>query len=300
MKNAGLIAALVLGAFCVPSFAQAPAAPEGALQPKDDAQDPLASIEQALDSFTTESLQLAAFDLDRPAPQPQQGFGPQMQPEGMGPENGPDLQLAEGKPGKGPFNQMGPQGECPMMQGQQQGGCPMTQGQQQGRHGGMMMGQGFRQGQFGAMRPGFGPQADGKGMLDAKFAELDPAKYAELKKLREQEEQIVKDLVEKEKADREEFKKLVDAYKKTPTDDVKDKIKAKIAEKFDAKIKAKAARLEEFSKKIDEMKKEKDQKVTAMLDRVLTDSKKDERGGHGGHGGPASSGAQATPPPQQN
>ncbi len=274
MKKTSLFAALIAGAFCLPAFAQTPES------------DPLASIEEALDSFKCDAVQLAAFDAEGQRA-PEQAFRQRPSEFQDLDEDLDGLQLAEGpKPKDGP----GQQGGCPMMQGPgaPQGGCPMMQGKGPGSQGGcpMMAQQRGKPGKGNAMR---GSKPDRREMLAARLAEEDPAKYAELKKLRDQEAQIMKDFMAKQKAEREEFKKLVDDYKKAPSDDLKAKIQAKIASKFDAKIKAKETRLEEASKKIADVKKEKDQKVAAIFDKIIAGKRQD--------GPKPPAGAQPPPPP---
>jgi hypothetical protein len=128
-------------------------------------------------------------------------------------------------------------------------------------------------------QPGFeqpGHHMGGKGSfgmrqsLESKMAVANPEKFAELKKLREQESAIVKDFLAKDKAEREAFKKLLDDYKANPTDELKGKIRESVASRFDAQLKAKEVRLAEMSKKLEDVKKDKDSFVDKTLDKVLS------------------------------
>ena len=223
-----------------------------------------------------------------------------------------------------------PQGACPMMGQQDAKACPMMDGKQgpnqrpmMGRQGFMQrpMGQRPEQGQFGPRQQGFrghgqmagspeGQQPGPRGQfspermaIDAQMAVVAPEKYAELKRLREQEAQIVKDFTVKLKADREAFKKLLDDYKATPSDDLKNQIKAKIAERIDALNNAREARLAEQGKKIEEARKDKDAKVDEFFAKLTSkdapgDCPKDgKRPGHGPKGGPFSKDGDAKPMP---
>ena len=225
-------------------------------------------LEEDLASLNDNSFQLAALLQDDPIL-----FGePPKAP--MGDE------FADRQDNDGKFQRRG----GPGMRGERFGSDAQGQGP-------MMGGKDGRKG-FGQERPG------------AMLAVEDPAKFAELQKLREQEMKIIKEAEVKAKASREEFKKLVEDYKANPTDDAKAKIRAKIAERHDAMLKAKEARLAEFTQKLADAKKDKDTAVDAILEKVLSkdkDAKGDRPGRPGFRGGdkhgPTPGADKPAPPP---
>lgn len=149
-----------------------------------------------------------------------------------------------------------------------QGGCPMMQGQMGGQRGFGMM----RQGQ--GQRPGMKGGMD-KGSLEAQLAIDDPAKFEELKKLKEQQEKILKEYADKRKADREEFKKLLDAYKSKPSDELKAKIREKVATQVEARLKARELRLEKAKGELAKEKDGRDTKIDEMLLKITSKAKDD-------------------------
>ncbi len=200
-----------------------------------------APLEDSIASLNDNSLQIAALLQDDPvlfgepaaAPAPAgEEFADRQ--DGKGQRPGPGMR--EGRFG-------GPQA---------QGGCPMMGGKEGQSDGGP---KDFRH--------------QGAGRMESMLAAEDPAKFAELQKLREQEGKIVKELSEKAKASREEFKKLVEDYKASPSDD----------------LKAKEAKLAEFSQKIAEAKKDKDSAVDAILEKVISKDKESPKGDRPGHFG---------------
>jgi len=102
------------------------------------------------------------------------------------------------------------------------------------------------------------------------MAVADPDKYAELQRLREQEGKIAKELMEKAKADREAFKKLVEDYKANPSDDLKAKIREKVANCFDARVKASEGKIACMTQKLADVKKDKDATVDKIVEKVIT------------------------------
>jgi polyhydroxyalkanoate synthesis regulator phasin len=237
--NSKTNAILLAAALCVPSalYAQAP-----------DQEGP-----QAPDGS---DFVIAALFEDESAPQ---GPAPEFQSE-FAPDGGNGQQFAEG-----PGQRRG------MRQGRgaddDQGGCPMMGGKRDGAG----RGQGMMNGQRGFGHQGFGKGGpDMKQAMDVAFATVDPEKFAELQKLREQEMKLVKELSEKAKTQREEFKKLVDDYRANPSDELKAKIREKVAAREDAVLKLKEAKLAEMTKKLDEAKSSKNSAVDQLLEKALS------------------------------
>ena len=72
------------------------------------------------------------------------------------------------------------------------------------------------------------------------------------------------------KKNQEELKPLLEQYKANPTDENKAKIRAKISEKYDAKIRMRESQLEKLNTALESIKKSKDSDIDKELDGVIS------------------------------
>ena len=76
------------------------------------------------------------------------------------------------------------------------------------------------------------------------------------------------EIFEKQKKDREEFRKLLDQYKENPSDELKARIRSKLAADFDRKMKVEEKMLSRMEEELNKTK-EKIEKQKSMKDRLI-------------------------------
>ncbi|HBC87243.1 MAG TPA: hypothetical protein DCZ94_09835 [Lentisphaeria bacterium] len=87
-------------------------------------------------------------------------------------------------------------------------------------------------------------------MMENRLREIDPKKFEEISKLKDQVREMTQQLMEKARKDEEDFRKLVEKYRETKADTDKAALRAKIEERMKNNLESQKQRISEEEKNI--------------------------------------------------
>lgn len=155
--------------------------------------------------------------------------------------------------------------------------CPMQSSGKYGKRG--KCDESMRSGKYKRMRRGFGRKA-GKYMLKSRLMEKYPKEMKEIIAQKKSNDNAMKDVLAKFKtlvdktqtemqAEREQFKKMLDEYKKSKDPKLAEQIKAKMSTYYDRRLECMKKRIDQDSARLKEARANKDKTISEKLEKMI-------------------------------